>query len=77
MFSIFMFSSLGLLVTFAGFHYYLKPDSNFIRTMLRVPFDVDQDDLDLSIIKFRGLVGIAAGLIIILMVVWRIIVYMG
>lgn len=67
----------GILATLVGLYVFLKPDSDWIRFLSRIPDDVIQDDVDLSLTKLRGIVAIIVGSLITLMSILSTIVYMG
>lgn len=70
----FLLILLGLSVTLLGLLFVLKPDSEWVRLMRRIPEDVILDDIDLLSIKVRGLIGFIVGAIMIAMSVLHLLV---
>lgn len=64
----------GVLPIFIGLHFFLRADSDWVRLIRRIPDDVVQEDVDLSLIKLRGMIGIIGGGVITAMAVWSCIV---
>lgn len=60
----------GLLPILFGLYFFLRPDSDWVRLIWRIPDDVVQEDVDLALIKLRGMIGIIGGTIITVMAVW-------
>lgn len=70
----FLLILLGISVTLLGLFVVLKPDSEWVRLMRRIPEDVILDDVDLLSIKVRGLIVFIGGAIMTAMSILHVLV---
>ena len=66
---------LGLFVTVLAFLFLLKPDSNRIRRIKKIPEDVTLDDADLLRFRIIGFLNIGVGAALIIGVILKVFVW--